>query len=372
MRKLILTGALMCCGMISCDTSPQLVNCDFDESAMLTNYADNIIIPRLSDLDVSLLLLHSSAQQFAGTPSIGLLNEVKVSFGAAYGQYQECSMFAFGPGLISGVPFRERFNTFPTNATEIESNIQNGVQVSACPKSTVGFPALDFLLFGESGITTEDMLTLFTTDVNASNRMQYLLGITSELTTTASAIKTGWETSGGNYRQQFISNTGTAEGTSIGLLVNEFNYDFETLKNFKFKVPLGKFNGGVVLPEKVEAYYAGGSALLAKRQAEAFKNLFTGSSSNGSDGIGLDDYLTCLEAKSTVTSADLTTETIEQFDVIIASIDAIPDPMSEALVSNFDLVDDAHTELQRLVPLIKYDMTTALSVQLNYQDNDGD
>ncbi|MBI1288390.1 MAG: hypothetical protein GC178_12530 [Flavobacteriales bacterium] len=371
MKKLLLaiSGVLF---FASCDTSPNLSNCDFDETGMLTNYADNIIIPRFSDLDVSLTLLHSQAQQFAATPTSGLLNEVRIYFGAAYGQYQECSMFAFGPGLISGVPFSQRFNTFPTNASQIETNVQNGAEVSASPNANVGFPALDYLLFGPEGSSDSDILALFTTDANAQNRLDYLVGLTSELSSTASSIITAWDASGANYRQTFINNTGTATGSSISLVVNDLNHDFETLKNFKFKIPLGKFNGGIVLPEQVEAYYAGGSAQLAKRQAEAFQKLYAGIGADQADGLGLDDYMDCLEAKSTTTGEALNPEILTQFSNIISAIDAIPDPMSETLVSNQQVVDNAHTQLQQMVPKIKYDLTTALGVQINYQDNDGD
>ena len=367
MRRIIAIFLLIGISISACDTSPHLVNCDFDERVMLTHYADQIIVPRFADLSISLILMESSIQQFGNSPSMGLLNEARIYFGAAYKQYQMCSPFAFGPGLIDGVAFRERFNTFPTNVSGIETNIQNGSPTSSALKSEVGFPAIDYLLFGEPGTSDNDILALFTTDGNAANRIAYLEAVATELKSTAVQIEGGWT----SYRSQFIDNTGTADGTSIGMMVNEFNYDFETLKNFKFKIPLGKYNGGVVLPSQVEAYYAGGSVELATTQAETFKALFEGTGYNDSDGPGLYEYLICLETQGT-SGQLLADEILEQFDVIIEAIEAVPDPMSETLVSNKPVVDNAYLQMQMMVPKIKHELTSALGVQINYQDNDGD
>ena len=370
MRKLLLFLGMLV-GGVSCDTSPNLVNCDFDEQAMLTNYADELIIPRLEFLSLSLVLFESSVNEFASNPSIGLLNEVRIFYGTAYLQYQDCSTFQFGPGLIDGVPFTERFNTFPTNVPAILDNVANGVEVTSAAKSAVGFPAIDYLLFVEPGTSSNDVLDLFTTDVLAANRMAYLQQLVTELKTVTAQIEQGWLSSGGNYRQAFINNTGTANGSSISLLANSFNFDFETLKNFKFKIPLGKFNGGVVLPEKVEAYYAEGSTQLAKAQLENFKFIYEGTGTNGADGPGFYEYLLCLETEA-MTGTLLADDIRGQFERIEQALAPVADPMSEALVSDFTTVDNAYTEMQIMVPKIKHEMTSALAIQISYQDNDGD
>lgn len=361
---------MACLGLLlfatACDTNNNLNNCDYDESALLTNYADEIIIPRFEDFKTGLTLLDGSVNAFAANPTIGLLNEIKVTFAVAYPSYERCGTFAFGPGLIDGVPFRERFNTFPTNTIGIEDNIVSGTDVANCAKSTVGFPALEYLIFGDGTQTDQQIVDMFSSGANASNRIAYLQGLSTELKGTTTQIVQDWD----GYRSSFVANTGISTGSSISLLVNEFNYDFEILKNFKFKIPLGKLNGGVVLPQNVEAYYAGGSVLLAKEQVSAFKDLYLGVGENQSDGEGLYEYLVCLNTESgdQLLADDIT----DQFNEILAKLDAIPNPMSETLVSNKPVVDAAYTEMQMMVPKIKYDMTSALGVQISYQDNDGD
>jgi hypothetical protein len=367
----------MCFGLLlittACNTDKDtLVNCDFDQQAMLTNYADEIIIPRFGDFDLGLELLESSFNEFAANPTPELLNDVRDSFAVAYERYQRCSPFGFGPGLINGFSFRVRFNTFPTNIVGINASIENGTLVSASPTSTIGFPALDFLLFGQDGTTDAELVGLFTTDVNAANRITYFSQLVSELGSTTGQIVGEWT----SYRTTFISNTGTSAGSSVSLLVNEFNYDFETLKNFKLKIPLGKFNGGTVLPETVEAFYGGGSIRLAIGQVLGMKNLYLGVGENGADGLGLYDYILCVKPL-TASEEDqgllaLADDISEQFLEIESALELVPDPLSETLQSNKPAVDEVHTQMQMIVPLIKREMTSALGVQISYQDNDGD
>ena len=357
----------------ACNTpSDNLVKCDFDQGAMLTNYADEIIIPRFGDFEVGILLLEGSYNAFVANPTPGLLVEMQISFGAAYRSYQRCSPFGFGPALINGESFRARFNTFPTNTAGVNAAISNGTSVSASGASTVGFPAVEYLIFGEHSTTDAQLLALFTTDANAANRLVYLGELIAELKATTVQINNGWE----NYRSSFIANTGNSAGSSLSVLVNEFNFDYETLKNFKFKIPLGKFNGGIVLPQTVEAYYAGGSVQLAKEQATAMKNLFLGIGENSSDGLGLYEYVLCAKPLTSDEQNQgilaLADEISERFIEIENTLDLVPDPLSETLVSDKPMVDEAYNQMQMMVPLIKHEMTSALGVQISYQDNDGD
>lgn len=370
MRKLLVLITIVI-GGVSCDTSPDLVKCDFDEQAMLTHYADQIILPRLAELSISLILFESSVAEFNSNPTIGLMQEARLKYVFAYEQYQECSMLAFGPGLINGIRFNERFNTFPTNTITINDNIIDGSTVVSAAKSAVGFPAIDYLLFIAPGTSNEDVLEFYTTDPLAANRKAYLLQLATELQNTVAQIDNGWLASGGNYRESFINNTGTADGSSISLLVNDLNFDFETLKNFKFKIPLGKFNGGVVLPEQVEGYFAGESVRLAKHQIESIKLLFEGTGVNGSNGPGLYEYLACLETDA-MNGGLLADDIRGQFESIKQALNPVQDPMSGSLNSDFATVDNAYSQMQIMVPKIKYEMTAALGVQISYQDNDGD
>lgn len=366
MRKLLLTFIVFAAIVSGCDSGDDPFFCDFDEQGMLTNIADEIIIPRFETLSTGTTLLEGAIDAFVAAPDEGSLVEVRVTFVPTYVAYQRCTPFAFGPGLINGVPFRERFNTFPTNTALIESSIANGTSVANSGKAAVGFPAMEWLIFGDGTLTDAQIVELFVSDPNAVARKLYLQQLASELRSTTGNMLNGWQ----SYRSGFIANTGTADGSSISLLVNDFNQDYEILKNFKLKIPLGKFNGGVVIPSSVEGYYAQNSMRLINEQMDGLVDLYNGVGENNADGSGLYELVKCYNAN--YEGKDLEDEIRERLESIKTKLQAVPDPLSETLLNNKPLVDEAYQEIQMLVPLIKHEMTSAVSVQITYQSGDGD
>jgi len=351
-----------------CDTGTDDVNCDFDAQAMRVNYADNIIAPAFADWAGSTTQLAQKAEAFATAQTAQSFTELRAAFISSYRTYQNASPFAIGSGMIGGLAFRDYVNTFPTNRGLIENYVAAGtVDASVNANSTIGYPALDYLLFGVAGTTEAEALDLFVNGTGAAARRNYLVSIASQIAGVATAVNGGWS----SYRSTFVNSTGSGEGSTLEQLVNQFNRDLENLKNYKLKIPLGKFNGGVVLPEQVEAYYSGRSAELGKEQLAALRRMYLGVGANGSDGLGLDDYLECLKAGAD--SDGLLSEAIrDQFQAIVDAFNLLQDPMSEQLVSNKPVVDDAHTQLQMIVPLTKRELSSALGVQISYQSNDGD
>jgi predicted lipoprotein len=152
--------------------------------------------------------------------------------------------------------------------------------------------------------------------------------------------------------------------------VNQLNYDFEFLKNYKIAIPLGKRTLGTPLPEKVEGYYSKISIQLAAEQFKAIENIYLGKSKLGVDGLGLDDNLVHL--KSEYNGGTLSDAIRAQITTVLSKIQAIPDPLSSSITNNPAIVDAAYVEMQKLVVLFKTDMSSALGVLITYQDNDGD
>lgn len=367
--RFVLLCVVLAISVSSCDTDPvDVVDCDFDAQAMRSNYADNIVIPHLNDWHVSTQMTKAMAELFATEPNAANLVELRITFFASYKVFQEVSSFAYGPGVINGQAFRDLVNTFPTNTSFINSQVAAGnISAALNPVSTVGYPALEYLLFGAAGATQAEVVSSFNDGADAANRVAYVVSLAQHLNSIAQAQVDGWQT----YRATFINASGSGEGSTLEQLVNQFNRDLEGLKNFKLRIPLGKFNGGVVIPNQVEGYYSGGTAQLASAQLEALHNFYLGVGANDADGLGLHDYLACLRAGE---DADgLLSEAIDnQFRTIMDAFLLFEDPLSEQLVSNKPIVDNAHTQLQMIVPLVKREMSSAMGVQISYVSGDGD
>lgn len=363
-RSLMVLAVSVMIGCMGCKPDEQ-VNCDFDQTGMLTNYAENLIIPAFIEMNLGNTLLKGSIDLFVSDPNTANLVEARIAWLAAYKAYQRTSMFAFGPAVIDGAPFFERFNTYPTDDSGIEAKIAaDEVLTSGYSVALVGYPAIEYLVAGNGSQTDLEVVDAFIAD---PSRGQYLSSLAGELLATSTAIKDDWTA----YQSTFVANTGTADGSSESLLINAYIQDFEIKKNFAFKIPLGKFNGGMVLPEQCEAFFSGYSAELASEQMKASARAYAGMSSSGANGLGLDDHLDCLKYGET-DGVYLFTRIVSQYDEIEVAVDAIPDPMSETLISDKPVVDDAHTLMQQLVPMIKRDLTAAIGIQISYVDSDGD
>ncbi|MES2396528.1 MAG: imelysin family protein [Bacteroidota bacterium] len=341
----------------------------FDKSGMLANISDNLIIPSYEKLKISIDSMQLLTNQFVANPTAVSLIDLQTKFLQAYTNYQDCSTFEFGPGENEMV--RANFNIFPCDTGQINTNISTGVYNLATAENidAKGLSALDFLLF-RFNQNTAQILANYISDVNATNAKSYLASLMNELKSKSDAVNTAWAVNGGNYGSTFKSNTGSDVGGSIGMLVNQLNYDFELLKNAKIGIPLGKKTFGTPIPEKVEAYYSTQSLVLVTEHLKSIENIYLGRNSQNADGLGLDDYLAHAKAQH---SLGLLNDVIkDQFTLAKTKLAAIPGALSQAVVSNAAIVDAAYAELQKLVVLLKVDVPSALGILITYQDNDGD
>lgn len=371
-KILIFIGALfLASSFFSCKEKKEeevVPEVSFDKSGMLANIGDNLIVPSYAQLKISVDEMQLAANQFIADPTLVSLTDLQTAFLQSYTNYQWCSTFEFGPA--DNEIIRANFNTFPCDTNQINSKITNGdlSLAAATDLDAKGFPAIDFLLFGNQSNST--VLKKFTTDANSSNAKNYLAALIAELKLKTNTVNNAWAALGGNYSSTFKSNTGSDVGGSIGMLVNQLNYDFELLKNAKIGIPLGKKTFGASLPEKVEAFYSAQSLLLVTEHLKSIENIYLGRNSQNIDGLGLDDYLAHAKAQH---SLGLLNDVIKnQFTLTKTKLAAIPGTLSQAVVSNAPIVDAAYAEMQKLVVLLKVDVPSALGVLITYQDNDGD
>jgi predicted lipoprotein len=342
---------------------------DFDRKAMLENIGNMIIIPGYENLNNKVVQLDSAVVVFNASPDLSNLSALQNAFKGAYMAWQKVSVFEFGPA--EQALLRTNTNTFPTDTAQIITNVNSGSYNLSLVSNidAKGFPAIDYLLFG-IGSDNVAILNKYVADAGAAERKTYLHDVVNEIKLNVNNVYNGWKASGGNYISTFVSAMGTDVGSSIGYLVNQLNYDFESLKNYKIGIPLGKKTLGTPLPEKTEAHYSGISVQLASAHLKAIEGIYLGRKYDETDGAGLDEYLVYL--KSQYNSGLLSDAIKNQLSTAATKLDAVPDPLSETILNNAAVVDAAYMELQKQVVLFKTDMPSALGVLITYQDNDGD
>ncbi len=339
----------------------------FDKSGMLINYADNLIIPNIQIFKNSIDTLVITFENFTHAKTISNLNTLRGAYVTALLKFQHVSTFEFGPAESEII--RSNFNTYPTNTVQINANITTNTYHLGTLNNlnAKGFPAIDYLLYGER-TSADSILKLFNSDAKALNRINYLKACLSELQLKTNTVLNAWKT---EYRATFIASTGLQIGSSMGMLVNQLNFEIDLLKNSKIGIPLGKKSLGKVLPQNCEAYFADTiSVKLAKQCLINIESVYFGRSSYGMEGKGIDDYLEYLDAKHG--EGKLSDAIKNQFAIAKSKLALIKEPLSESVFNDAPTIDIAYIELVKLLVLLKTDAPSAMGVVITYQDGDGD
>lgn len=342
---------------------------NFDRKALLTNVADNIILPAYTHYGEKVAAMKGAADAFVAAPDQASLATLRAAWRAAYFAWQQVELFNFGPA--DAALLRNYTNIYPTDVALLHSHISSGnYNLQEVGNNKVqGFPALDFLLYG-AGNTDADILGKYTSHADAAKWKKYLLDVVNIISSKTAEVVTAWN---GSYRNTFVSNDATGAGSPLSLMVNEYIMNFERfLRSGKFAIPAGVMSG-VPAPEKVEAFYAKDLDMaLAKTALQASRDFYLGKAFAGSSmGPSLYSYLQALGTNNANTDA-LATNINTQFGVLQAKMDALGSSVYNAIITNRTAVLDLYDEFQQQVRYLKVDMTSALGITITYTDNDGD
>lgn len=350
------------------DTTDENEN-NFNRTALLTNWADNIIVPRYVNYQTKVHSLVTDINTFNITPTVANLQTLRVSWLEAYKAFQCVGQFNFGKA--EDVYLRDAANTYPANASGIETNIGSGTYnltlISQFDKQ--GFPALDYLLHGLA--TTDDATVAFyATNANAAKYRQYLTAVANRLKTNIDTVVTDWNS---GYKATYIANNGTSIISAVNITTNNFVKNFEKdIRTGKVGIPAGKFSNGVKYPEKVEAYYKNEvSKILLNEAVKASQDFFNGKHfASATTGESLKSYLDFVNA---VRSGQKLSDIINnQFTAVFTANNALNNSFSTQVTVDNSKMQTAFDVMQQNVVYTKLDMMQALNISIDYVDSDGD
>jgi len=372
MKKLIFLFALTALFAACSPSDGDNMSTDsYDRTALLTNWAENIIIPSYTNYQAKLQTLVTDANTFTANPTEVNLQTVRTSWLEAYKAYQYVAQYSFGKA--AEINLKEKANTYPTDAVGIEANISGGTyDFSLLSQITrQGFPALDYILNGLNGVASSDAdIVTFYTDANAEKYKKYLTDLVTTLKTDVDMVLTDWN---GNYKASYIANNGKSATSSLSITVNNYIKHFEKdLRAGKIGYPAGIFSAGTTYPEKTEAYYKNDvSKELLNTAVQAAQDFFNGKYFNSdTTGPGLKDYLDFLNAVRN--SQNLSTIIDNQFETIYTVNSELNDSFSTQINTDNTKMLAAYDALQQNLVYLKLDMMQALNITIDYVDSDGD
>jgi len=368
MKKTIFFLLLSSLILTSCKRDKDIKNQDnFDREAMLKNYAEELIIPAYEELYVSMQELIESVDSLENNPSVQNLENLKGDWKKTYRTWIAANAFNVGPSAEQGLnkSLIEEIATFPISETKIQSTIESGIlNFNDFNRDARGFFALEYLLFHSPNTSSDSVLNLFN---EQKNRIVFVKECAQNILTRVERVLNEWQTT---YKNEFISRNGTDVGSSTSQLYNEFVKSFETIKNLKLELPLGKRPGQTqVEPKLVEAYYSSNSLEFLEIHIQTIERIYFGKSKTGTDGLGFKDYL------ETVTNGkELVASTLSQWEKVITSLNSIPttSPISVLVQSNPEPLDNLRIELQKQTRFFKSDMSSLLGIAITFSSGDGD
>ena len=336
----------------------------FDRSAILVNWADNIIIPSYENYTAKVTTLSEKAATFTQTPDETGLAELRTAWFDAYVAYQYVALYDFGKASL--LYLKLSANTYPTDVAGIETNIASGsynlgTQIQF---SRQGFPAIDYLIYGTG--TDSEIIASYSNQATAD----YLNAIVNQLKTIAEQVTNDWN---GTYRDTYVNNNSTSVSSSINITTNNFIKNFEKdVRSGKVGIPAGIFSNGVTYTDKVEAYYKNDvSKTLLTAGIKAQQDFFNGKAFNGTTtGASLKSALDVVGAVRN--GENLSAIINNQFGTINTAVSELNESFSDQITQDNNKMLAAYDAMQQNVVYLKLDMMQALNITIDYVDGDGD
>ncbi|MEA5461467.1 imelysin family protein [Arcicella sp. LKC2W] len=374
MKKIIILITVLL-GIWACAKTEEPTNTfeSFDRKSMLTNLGNSVIIPSFEAFyqksDAFVLAVNAYTADIKNEQKLVTAQVAWVEMAKAW---KQASVFKQGPiedqFLLSTIDFSA--NGAYLNVTLLEKTIANATTIDNAyiesKGATVkGIHTLEYLLFDKAKVNATIIATY--TGSTGVKRTAYLKALSVNLKNQAKTIVDEWKN---KYVTTFISADSRDINSSLGVLSNKIIDLIYTVRDERIGVPKGNRNSGTPQPDLAEAFLSGSSIALAMSELKGIENAFLGKSPAGVDGIGLDDLLDKLEAKS---GDELLSKKIKnQFAVVYTKLNAIPTTLPIAVVNNKAEVQAAYDEIKRLQVMMEVDMINNLGVLLTFSDNDGD
>jgi len=333
-----------------------------------TNVAAGIIIPAYEKLKANTADLVVKVETFNNEPTENNLTAARTALKNSWLAWQGASIYMFGPA--ESVALRKSLNTYPTDVSLLNANIQSGDYIfnSLANQAAIGFPALDYLLNGME-MDDADFVEEYKSKETATSSKQYLQELAADIDNRVLRTLNDWLPADGNYIATFTEAgaLGIDVGSSLSILVNSIDLHFQRFaRDGKVAIPAGIRSAGVPRPKAIEALYGGYAVELLQANLAAYEKLFMGVAATDLDKEGLHDYLVAIDAK------DLADDIQLQFDAAQAAANDLSDPLGDQIVADVDKVTNVFLEMQKLVVFFRSDMASLMGISITNQDNDGD
>jgi len=367
--KSILVGCLALIVAVS-----QLASCfnePFDRVAMLESLGSEVIIPTYRSFADQTAVLTSTAESFCNDPTASSLRELQDQWERARIAWKQMDVANFGPYAEQPWRLGPKIDSWPVREDTIDQQLAGDgtldlEHVSALGAASRGLPALEYLIFDPEGV--QAAFARFEED-SGPRRCEYAIALSQDLRVNAEAIVEAWSHDGDDYLGALTASGAPGApfmsvGDASNEIINRMVFLTENIMRLKLGRPLGLDSGGDARPDQVESRYSDGSVQDILANLDGLENLYRGRFGDHR-GVGVQRWVRWF-------SPDTDQEVLASILRARWAVEAIPEPLSHAVVAQRDIVQDAYEQVRELRNAIAIDVINAIAGTVTFNDTDGD
>lgn len=325
--------------------------------------------PTFADLQLAAHDVETLLDVLCQAPTVAALDAARAAWADERAAWVATLPFTYGP--VAEQMQKGALDFWPARADTIEAAIATAASAAAIDDAFIdgkgtsakGIPALEYLLFGDDPAA---VLPALTDPATGARRCAYARALATDIAGRSDDLAAAWTPTFADQLASAGDGSALYRTAQLGVdeVVNNLIEALGTMVKVKLDDPLGNTTGAAADPALLESRFSGrGKADLLRSLAAAWA-VYHGADLEGpSAGVAVlvHDLDPGLHQRVTL-----------QYEHARDAVDAIPEPMSAALVDDRSAVQFARDELDTLRRMMKLDVASTLGVTLALTDNDGD
>ncbi len=315
----------------------------FDATEILTEFAEETVFLTYRDLADKSGALGELVARLSETVNADNLEAAQAAWRATRVPWEASEGFLFGP--VDELGLDPRLDSWPVNKVDLDNILGSSADLTdpnviALLDNTVkGFHTIEYLLFddgtgtaGTNFFGNPETGAIVTALTNQPRRLEYLIGVTANLSTTAEELADSWDPADGDFAAE-VSEAGKtsarwlSQRSALQEIIEALVGIADEVANGKISDPYFEAN-----PTLVESQFSFNSLTDFTSNMESIRNVYEGANPLGCSNAGLSSYVLTVDA-------DLDARIRDEIQDTIDAIAAIAEPFRDSITNPAEAAD---------------------------------
>lgn len=349
------SGAALVFGVPSCGPEPVPDR----RRELMRSWGEDFLIAEYGTLIARLEVLEQAALVLEADACDEHLLEARRAWSSARAPWKRTEVFKFGPVEDQPLRYGPKIDFWPARPDDVDTVLESDeeIVVADLGAGAKGLVAVEYLLYAEGALTEFQ---------SNPRRHEYLQLLIRDLEAQTRALSDAWDPEGGNFLNELLDAGGTSElydtlPMALSEIVNRMAFSIEDMRADKLEAGIAP--DGSPQPDKLESHFSGRSIRDMQDNLRGIELLYFGDEKAGI--LALDDYLVHR-------GFHLASRVREALSAARGTLDELDLPLSVAVEEAQADVETALEKLSDLQRVIQVDVIAALSLNVRFNDNDGD